>query len=78
MKVFYTIESGLLVLLIISSRCHTSADAQHFSEGKQCYSCYWFGKLRGAGRGGDLSDANGMWLGRYQWNLSGRVLEFLI
>ena len=47
-----------------------------FGEGKQYDSSYWFGWLSGAGRGGDLSDANGMWLGRYQWNFSGRVLAF--
>jgi phosphate-selective porin len=37
---------------------------------------YWFGRLSGAGRGGDLSDAEGLWLARTQWNFNGRVLGF--
>jgi hypothetical protein len=37
---------------------------------------YWFGWLHGAGRGGDSSDAKGLWLGRLQWNVNGRVLGF--
>jgi hypothetical protein len=37
---------------------------------------YWFGWLSGAGRGGDTSDADGLWLGRAQWNFNGRVLGF--
>jgi phosphate-selective porin len=37
---------------------------------------YWFGWLSGAGRGGDTSDADGLWLARVQWNVLGRVLGF--
>lgn len=37
---------------------------------------YWFGWLSGAGRGGDTSDADGLWLARAQWNLTGHVLDF--
>lgn len=37
---------------------------------------YWIGRLSGAGRGGSLSDAEGLWLGRVQWNLGGRLLDF--
>lgn len=37
---------------------------------------YWFGWLSGAGRGGDTSDADGLWLARVQWNFLGRVLGF--
>jgi phosphate-selective porin OprO/OprP len=37
---------------------------------------YWFGWLSGAGRGGRLSDADGLWLARAQWNPHGRVLGF--
>ena len=37
---------------------------------------YWFGRLSGAGRGGDTSDADGLWLARAQWNFHGRVLGF--
>ena len=29
---------------------------------------YWFGRLSGAGRGGSVDDADGLWLGRLQWN----------
>jgi phosphate-selective porin OprO/OprP len=39
-------------------------------------SSYWFGRLSGAGRGGDLDDADGLWMGRYQWNFTRRVLGF--
>jgi len=39
-------------------------------------SSYWFGRLSGAGRGGSLSEADGLWFGRYQWNFAGRVLDF--
>ena len=45
-------------------------------KGKPYDSSYWFGRLSGAGRGGDLSDADGFWLARYQWNFMGRVLGF--
>jgi phosphate-selective porin len=34
---------------------------------------YWFGWLSGAGRGGDTSEADGLWLARVQWNFHGRV-----
>ena len=37
---------------------------------------YWFGWLSGAGRGGDTSDADGLWLARAQWNFTGQVLDF--
>lgn len=37
---------------------------------------YWFGWLSGAGRGGDRSEADGLWLARAQWNYDGRVLGF--
>lgn len=37
---------------------------------------YWFGWLSGAGRGGDTSEADGLWLARAQWNFHGRVLGF--
>jgi len=37
---------------------------------------YWFGRLSGAGRGGDRSDADGLWMSRLQWNFTGRVLDF--
>lgn len=39
-------------------------------------SSYWFGWLSGAGRGGNLSEADGLWLGRYQWNVTGELLGF--
>jgi phosphate-selective porin OprO/OprP len=44
--------------------------------GKALDSSYWFGRLSGAGRGGSLGDADGLWMGRYQWNFTGRVLGF--
>lgn len=44
--------------------------------GKRYDSSYWFGILSGTGRGGSLSDAAGLWLGRYQWNFTGTVLPF--
>ena len=47
-----------------------------FDAGKTLDSSYWFGRLSGAGRGGDLDDADGLWLGRYQWNFTKRVLGF--
>ncbi|MBT8041149.1 MAG: OprO/OprP family phosphate-selective porin [Gammaproteobacteria bacterium] len=37
---------------------------------------YWIGTLSGAGRGGDTSEADGLWLARAQWNFSGRLLGF--
>jgi phosphate-selective porin OprO/OprP len=39
-------------------------------------SSYWFGRVSGAGRGGDLDDAEGLWMARYQWNFTKRVLAF--
>jgi len=44
--------------------------------GKTLDSNYWFGRLSGAGRGGDVDDAEGLWLARYQWNFTKRVLGF--
>ena len=44
--------------------------------GKMLDSSYWFGRLSGAGRGGDVDDADGLWMGRYQWNFTKRVLGF--
>lgn len=44
--------------------------------GKALDSSYWFGHLSGAGRGGDPGDADGLWMGRYQWNFTRRVLGF--
>ena len=37
---------------------------------------YWIGRLSGAGRGGDTSEADGLWLARAQWNFHGRLLGF--
>jgi phosphate-selective porin len=37
---------------------------------------YWIGRLSGAGRGGDRSEADGLWLARAQWNFNGRLLGF--
>ena len=39
-------------------------------------SSYWFSRLSGAGRGGNRSDAEDLWMGRYQWNFTRRVLGF--
>ena len=39
-------------------------------------SSYWVGWISGAGRGGSLSEADGLWFGRYQWNFTGELLEF--
>ena len=44
--------------------------------GKRHDFSYWFGRLSGAGRGGSASGDDGLWLGRYQWNFTGRVLPF--
>ncbi len=44
--------------------------------GETLDSSFWFGRLSGAGRGGSLDDANGLWMGRYQWNFTKRLLEF--
>jgi phosphate-selective porin len=44
--------------------------------GRTWDSSYWFGRLSGAGRGGDLDEAEGLWMGRYQWNFMKRVLPF--
>jgi phosphate-selective porin OprO/OprP len=48
----------------------------HLGAGSKLDSSYWFGRLSGAGRGGDLDDADGLWMGRYQWNFTRRVLGF--
>ena len=39
-------------------------------------SSYWVGWISGAGRGGSLSEADGLWFGRYQWTFTGELLEF--
>lgn len=44
--------------------------------GERHDSSYWFGRVSGAGRGGDIGDAGGLWLARYQWNMTGSVLPF--
>ena len=44
--------------------------------GKALDSSYWFGRLSGAGRGGSLDEADGLWFGRYQWNFTRSVLDF--
>jgi phosphate-selective porin len=45
-------------------------------KGSRADTSYWFGWLSGAGRGGDTSDADGLWLARAQWNFTGNVLDF--
>lgn len=45
-------------------------------KGKSWDTSYWIGRLSGAGRGGSLSDAEGLWLGRVQWNPGGKLLDF--
>jgi phosphate-selective porin OprO/OprP len=47
-----------------------------FGKGQPYDSSYWFGRVSGAGRGGDLDDADGFWVGRYQWNFTKTVLPF--
>lgn len=44
--------------------------------GSRADTSYWAGWLTGAGRGGDADQADGLWLGRLQWNVHGRVLGF--
>lgn len=44
--------------------------------GSKLDTSFWFGRLSGAGRGGPVGDADGLWLGRLQWNFHGRVLAF--
>lgn len=46
------------------------------ASGSKADSSYWFGWLSGAGRGGSISDADGLWLLRYQWNFTGELLGF--
>jgi len=46
------------------------------AKGKPYDSSYWLGRLSGTGRGGDFSDADKLWLARYQWNFMGRELGF--
>jgi phosphate-selective porin OprO/OprP len=48
----------------------------HLAEGDRFDSNYWFGRLSGTGRGGSLDDADGLWMGRWQWNFTRRVLGF--
>jgi len=45
-------------------------------ESSRADTSYWLGWLSGAGRGGDRSEADGLWLARAQWNFNGRVLGF--
>jgi len=45
-------------------------------EGSRLDTSYWTGLLSGAGRGGSLSDADGLWMTRLQWNFAGEVLGF--
>jgi hypothetical protein len=45
-------------------------------KGSRADTSYWFGWLSGAGRGGDTSEADGLWLARAQWNFNGEVLDF--
>jgi len=45
-------------------------------KGRLLDTSYWTGLLSGAGRGGDLSDADGLWMTRLQWNVTGEVLKF--
>ena len=45
-------------------------------KGSRLDTSYWTGLLSGAGRGGSLSDAEGLWMTRLQWNITGEVLEF--
>jgi hypothetical protein len=46
------------------------------ASGTRTDTSYWFGWLTGAGRGGNAADAEGLWLGRAQWNAHGRLLGF--
>jgi phosphate-selective porin OprO/OprP len=45
-------------------------------EGTNRDSSYWLGWLSGSGRGGQPDSDNGLWMGRYQWNIGGRKLPF--
>jgi phosphate-selective porin OprO/OprP len=45
-------------------------------KGKSWDTSYWVERLSGAGRGGSHSDADGLWLGRLQWNVGGELLGF--
>jgi phosphate-selective porin len=45
-------------------------------KGSRLDTSYWTGLLSGAGRGGSLSDADGLWMTRLQWNVTGEVLPF--
>ena len=45
-------------------------------KGSRLDTSYWTGLLSGAGRGGSLSDADGLWMTRLQWNITGEVLAF--
>ena len=47
-----------------------------FGKGTAAELSYWAGWLSGAGRGSGVERADGLWLGRLQWNLGGRVLDF--
>ena len=45
-------------------------------KGSRLDTSYWTGLLSGAGRGGSFSDADGLWMTRLQWNVTGEVLAF--
>jgi phosphate-selective porin len=47
-----------------------------FGKGSRADVSHWAGWLSGAGRGGGLERADGLWLTRAQWNIGGRVLDF--
>jgi phosphate-selective porin OprO and OprP len=47
-----------------------------FGKRKAYDSSYWVARLSATGRGGDLSNADGFWMARYQWNFSGRDMGF--
>jgi phosphate-selective porin len=46
------------------------------AKGSRADTSYWVGRLSGAGRGGNTSTAEGLWMARAQWNFNGRVLGF--
>jgi hypothetical protein len=70
------VDRSILTAWFTTDRQKGVVASGRFGNGTAHDSSYWFGRLSGAGRGGDLSDADGMWLARYQWNFSGRALGF--
>ena len=70
------VDRSILTAWFTTDRQKGVVASGRFAKGTAYDSSYWFGRLSGAGRGGDLSDAGGLWLVRYQWNFSGRVLGF--